>query len=890
MIKIKNLSKFYSLGRQGVVKALDGVSFSLPNKGMIFVVGKSGSGKSTFLNLLGGLDNITDGEIDFGGNCLSKMNEVSLNKYRNSCVGFIFQDYCLIDKMTVYENVELSLSLQNKSDPNLVNSIIEKVDLKGFENRPISKLSGGQKQRVAIARALIKKPKMLLADEPTGNLDSKTSTQILELLKKISEENLVVIVSHNMDDAEKYGDRIIELSDGKVIRDVVNTGERNELIVNDDSIVLPHNAVLNDEELELINKNKKNRVIKQHKSKFTNNKFSDFKSENVLLEDNKLASKALSRISRLFLMKRLINFVITIFLISALVVVLGLCQMFVSYDGKETIRDSFNRIEDYSLTVKKGYFSDDVFKNVSTDKLVRFTDEEIEAFYDMGYEGNIYRLVNATMGGYGSELEFNKSVNLSNNFQNFYARINLGLLLCDEEFLTKVYGVNGELDILAGSLDYKPYGMILTDYMADSYIYYHPNFAGTISEPYKKLIETDNIGNRFAVTAVINTNYKERYSSLLDKYEEYFKTSNKYDKDRLKNELLKDEQYDDFYKELTTYLAITYSINPNYLEDAIEYTNQSRIVGYYNSLDIIDEEGNFVVEDYILQADNYSWYSKNYHDVPSLEDNEIYVNYIIYNEWFGTNLSIGNFSEFEEKKVTFKSYDAGRRYGDEPIYTKEYIIKGINEHTGTHSLLTDEEFKSIREHDVYTFGLYFDTPKNCSKFYTELEDTVFYLGSEEYTAIYQIVNIVDVFKDNFKLVSLILCIAVIVLLISFNISNIRSNKYEIGVLRALGIKTKDMMIITSIHNLLAIIFIIGFVVIGLVGITDIANNILLNSFKSNIDSSAVMILNDIKILTLSNEIILIDSAIIVVLTAISSLVPLILLSTLKPIKIIKAKE
>ena len=103
MIKIDNLTKLYSLGRQGSVKALDNVSFDLPNKGMVFVVGKSGSGKSTFLNLLGGLDNITSGEIIFGDKCLSKMNENMLNRYRNSCVGFVFQDYCLIDNMSVYE-------------------------------------------------------------------------------------------------------------------------------------------------------------------------------------------------------------------------------------------------------------------------------------------------------------------------------------------------------------------------------------------------------------------------------------------------------------------------------------------------------------------------------------------------------------------------------------------------------------------------------------------------------------------------------------------------------------------------------------------------------------------------------------------------------------------
>ena len=890
MIKIENLSKTYSLGRQGIVKALDGVSFSLPSKGMIFVVGKSGSGKSTFLNLLGGLDNITDGEIIFGNNHLSKMNEVSLNKYRNSCVGFIFQDYCLIDKMTVYENVELSLSLQNKSSDSLVKSIIEKVDLKGYENRHVGKLSGGQKQRVAIARALVKDSKILLADEPTGNLDSKTSTQILELLKKISKEHLVVIVSHNMDDAQKYGDRIIELSDGKIIKDVVNTGESNELVVDDKSIILPYNAVLSEKELKLINENKNKKIIKQHKSKFIKNKQEDYESVTINFENNKLSKKALLKISKLFLMKRWLNFMVTIFLISALVVVLGLCQMFVGYDGKSTVEESFNNIEDASLSVKKGYFSDDVFKKISTDKLVRISDEEIDAFYDMGYEGNIYRLVNATMGPYGSDLEFYKSVNLSTNFQNFYARSNLGLLICDEDFLIKIYGINGELDILAGSLDYKSYGMILTDYMADSYIYYNPGMAGTVSEPYKKLIETDNIANRFAVTAVINTNYKERYSSLMEKYEAYFKASNKYEKDRLKNELLEDEQYDDFYKELTTYLAVNYSTNPNYLEDAIENINKSRIIAYYNSLDVIGVNGEYYTEDYILQADNYSWYASRVGAMEEFNDNEIYINYVVYNEWFGTNISPGNMEEFEQKKVVFKSYDVARTYDDNPLYVKEYTIIGVIEYSGTFSLLTDNEFKSIREYDVFTFGLYFDIPKNCSNFYSELEDTVFYLGSEEYNAIYQIVNIVDIFKSNFELVSLVLCVAVVLLLISFNVSNIKSNKYEIGVLRALGIKTNDMITIISIHNLLTIVFVVCISIFGLIGITDIANSILLSSFKSGMDSSALMILNNIQILSLSSSVLIIDSLIIIVLTALSSLIPIILLSKMKPIKIIKAKE
>lgn len=890
MIKIDNLIKLYSLGKHGTVKALDNVSFSLPNKGMVFVVGKSGSGKSTFLNLLGGLDSITTGEIIFGNKCLTKMNENMLNKYRNTCVGFVFQDFCLIDKMSVYENIELSLELQNKKENELIQTIIEKVDLKGFENRMVSKLSGGQKQRVAIARALVKKPKLILADEPTGNLDSKTATQILGLLKEISKDNLVVIVSHNIDDAQKYGDRIIELSDGKVVKDVVNTGENNDLVVSEDAIWLPYGAKLNEEQLEIVNKHKKDKKILQHKPKFIKNEEENYVEENIGLENNNLARGTLSKISRLFFKKRIVNFFVTIIMISILVVVLGLCQMFVSYKGEKTIEEIFNNVEDEALVVKKGYFSDDVYLNVNTDKLVRITDEEIEAFYDRGYEGNIYRLVNSTMGGYGSELEFFKSVNLSNNFQNFYARINLGLLICDEEFLIKLYGVNGKLDILAGALDYKPYGMIITDYMADSFIYYHPHMAGTVSEPYKKLIETDNIGNRFAVTAVISTGYKERYSGLIEQYNKYFKAENKYEQERLKNELLKNEEYVDFYKELTNYLAISYSVNPNYLEDTIEYTNQSRIVGYYNSLDILDENGNYLKEDYMLQADNYSWYKGHYNDVDSIENNEIYLSYIIYNEIFGTNLTPDNLEEFEEKTITFKSYDVDRKYGDDPLYVKEYKVIGINKNNGTHSLLTDEEFKFIREYDVYTFGLYFDSPENCSNFYSEFEDTAFYLGTEEYNAVYQIVDVVEIFKDNFNMVAIIIFIAMILLMLSFNVSNIKSNKYEIGVLRALGIKSKDIVLVTGIYNFIASALIIVLSIIGLYTLTDFANTVLLNSFKENINNSSVIVLNNIEILSLSSNILVRDIFVIIGLTIIASFFPLILVKKIKPINIIKSRE
>ena len=211
MIKVSELTKIYEKGN---TPALDGVSFTLPDAGLVFIVGKSGSGKSTLLNILGGLDGMTSGRVELDGNSLSDFSERRFDDMRNSYVGFIYQDFCLFEDMTVRENVRLALDLSGLANETEIERIIARVGLEGFIDRPVRKLSGGQKQRVAIARALIKSPKVILADEPTGNLDSKTSEQILKLLRELSHESLVVIVSHNLADAFEYADRIIELGDG----------------------------------------------------------------------------------------------------------------------------------------------------------------------------------------------------------------------------------------------------------------------------------------------------------------------------------------------------------------------------------------------------------------------------------------------------------------------------------------------------------------------------------------------------------------------------------------------------------------------------------------------------------------------------------------------------
>lgn len=224
MIELKHVGKIYKSKKSSDTIALNDVSLQIPDKGLVFIVGRSGSGKSTLLNLLGGLDNLTSGEVLVSGKNISNFTDKEFDSYRNSYVGFVFQEFNILEQYNVYENIELALKLQEKeSSKEEINKLLELLGIKDLGERGVNELSGGQKQRVAIARALIKSPKIILADEPTGNLDKTSSDQIFDILKEISSNQLVIVVSHDKEAALRYSDRVIEVEDGKVISDSDST-------------------------------------------------------------------------------------------------------------------------------------------------------------------------------------------------------------------------------------------------------------------------------------------------------------------------------------------------------------------------------------------------------------------------------------------------------------------------------------------------------------------------------------------------------------------------------------------------------------------------------------------------------------------------------------------
>lgn len=219
ILSVRNLKKYYNTG-ENTVKALDGIDLDICKGEFLAVVGTSGGGKSTLLHMLGGLDNPTSGEVIIDGRNISGLSRDELTVYRRRKIGFVFQNYNLLPLMNVYENIVLPIKLDGiKPDDDYIEEILKLLKLEDKKYFMPNQLSGGQQQRVALARALAIKPAIILADEPTGNLDSRTSQDVLGLIK-ISSQNLaqtIVMITHNEEIAQ-MADRIIRIEDGKIVK------------------------------------------------------------------------------------------------------------------------------------------------------------------------------------------------------------------------------------------------------------------------------------------------------------------------------------------------------------------------------------------------------------------------------------------------------------------------------------------------------------------------------------------------------------------------------------------------------------------------------------------------------------------------------------------------
>ena len=220
MIKTNNLNKYFNKGKSNEIHVINNTSIELPDTGLITILGDSGSGKTTLLNVLGGLDRYT-GSLEIDGVKLNNYNMSKFDEYRAKNIGYIFQNYYLLPELSIYDNLKKQLEILDIIDPDEVKARIDYalkvVKLYKYKKKKPTELSGGQQQRASIARALVKETKILICDEPTGNLDSQNSLDVMNILKKISEKSLVLLVTHDKKLANFYSDKILNIVDGKIV-------------------------------------------------------------------------------------------------------------------------------------------------------------------------------------------------------------------------------------------------------------------------------------------------------------------------------------------------------------------------------------------------------------------------------------------------------------------------------------------------------------------------------------------------------------------------------------------------------------------------------------------------------------------------------------------------
>lgn len=555
MIKITSLNKIYKSKKRKRCHALNDVNLTLPDTGLVFVLGKSGSGKSTLLNMIGGLDNITSGSIEIDGNDLSKFHERDFCNYRNTHLGFIFQDYHLIEELTVYDNIAFALNLRHMDDRKQVLAALARVNLSGYAERYPAELSGGEQQRVAIARAIVKKPRIILADEPTGNLDTKTARAILELLKELSKECLILIVSHNINDANHYADRIIELQKGKIICDRSRNPEfPDEVIFSDEKLIYPENTNLSAKDVALINHHKNaDLIIKTDKFLPTDKEQKEFSK--VKIEKKNLTFKKTFQLSGKFLRNKMTVISLSAFMVAVIMVIMSLAQTIISFDGGEVIKAEMSKSHQSSLFVRKLPAGGNQL-NSSGNYHVALEDDDIQAFYDAGYKGKIYQGVT-----YSIPIDnFSNLLGLQDvDFKSsIYIRQTLATLIVDEEFLENKFG---ELNYCARKNVFHPQGVIITDYIADAILlrqsnYLLKDYAYLVQYGYSRNGQSDDI---LPINGIIETGYQETHKKLFDRLSQNQSLN-------IKN-LSEDPDFQSFLADIHDRLGYSYSLNPEFTEE-----------------------------------------------------------------------------------------------------------------------------------------------------------------------------------------------------------------------------------------------------------------------------------------------------------------------------------
>lgn len=892
MIEVKNLFKKYTVKNGIEVKALDDVSLKIDKVGMVFLLGKSGAGKSTLLNVLGGLDRVDSGEIIINGKSSKDFSQSDFDSYRNTYLGFIFQEYNILNEFSIAENIALAIELQGRKPTNEeIDNILNQVDLAGLAKRKPNELSGGQKQRVAIARALIKNPQIIMADEPTGALDSKTGKQIFDTLKALSHDKLVLIVSHDREFAEQYADRIIELKDGKVISDVektiIQTQNQEGINIIDNKIIkIDKDYILKDEDFLKIKdyiKTAKSDVIisvdnqNNEKIKTIMNlsdeglcKFIDTNQDKIVIQDenyktikSKLGFKKAFKMGASSLKIKKFRLTLTIFLSFLAFMMFGLANTMSSYDNiKTTVNSIVDSNIEYATFKKQKVFSygegnndfylenslineEDVLK-ISNDTKLNFT-KVYGAFQK--YEMPSLNYVDFKNIFLEQMSNFNGFTTIDMNFINQYDfDLNGSLPEKDDEIaitklvedVIKEYGIrdyNGveqenldsalHLEISIFGLKMKIVGVI--DTKAD--ISEYQDLKGDSIADYMKMqLFNSYLENGphllFFVKDTMIDSLNKMYSNNHDmleiewnnQYFTYNKIMNGKENDINDKEILLPYS---FVEMIDFFNTVNLNENDEQYQKVIQMPAFNDVM-YYLYFMHKQEIVKLFNDKQLTISDSF----KNDYHIDSLENQQILYIFKVYQDSFYASSSedidkiyqimdelLQNFNFEKEERITFynkkmKEYSDQlfiniAYYSDCNYYNTIYQIVGITDNAEAVIIHDDELFDNYINVDdgiyKYVFAKMPTSDKEIKKLVeyhfqpvTKVGESVFSLNNEVVKTLTEINSIFEVCSKIFLYVGLGFAIFASLLLLNFITISINYKKREIGILRAVGARSKDV--------------------------------------------------------------------------------------------------
>ena len=867
MIQISDLNKTYSSKKKKKCHALKNVNLTFPDAGLVFVLGKSGSGKSTLLNLIGGLDNVTSGNIVVNGNDLSKLSEKDFCNYRNDHIGFIFQDYHLINDLTVYENIAISLRLKNDTDEaSRVAMALERVGLAGYETRYPQELSGGEQQRVAVARALVKRPQVILADEPTGNLDTMTARAVMEILKELSRDCLILIVSHNILDAHTYADRIVELAHGEVISDKEKNADfPDTLTVSDDALLYPENTVLADEDIGLINANQDKKIVKIN-DKFMKTKPPVANEKQIPISDKKLGLSHKIGLSAKFLKNKGFSIILSSFMIAAIMVIMALAQTIITFNGNAMIESEIKKANINSLYLKKD-FPQEIKNSLDTSYRSEIDETDVQGIKDSGYKGDVYPVYNATVPitTYGNASGFTHKP----FSETLFIRESLGTMIVDETFFEEKFGA---VDYVARLDNYKTDGLIITDYLADCILSSNRNYLRkTYEDILGDYVPSGWTRDSLRISAIVKTGYRDKHQDVFDKLKNgeasYLK------------ELYNDPEFLSFTSDVYDSLGFSFSLDENFCRDA--YANRD----FFSTAKLVFND---IHEYHPTSAAIISFI-----DVPGateLKEGEVSMSLAKYNDIFKTHYDTESAKDFVPHKVKISSYKLYDMNNEEPLYTIEVTIANLHSYSDViifNPENSEDYRKTVGTADTYPYALYLLGSDGVEEIVDPIYDLNYSIEGHTIDGIRTMTRAVEVFIPIFELMATILCTGAVLIVLNFASKMITDKMHDIGILKALGAKNGTISTVFGLQVLLIALLTSLMSTIGYFVFIDLANTVLFESLKRLAPLNVVL---DLDFLTFKPLIAAFNCVAIFCLSLFALLLPLIKIKLIKPVKIIKARD